>query len=448
MQLSKRLLSHVAGGGTPTPSDLTAGLVSHHLLNNNADDNHGVYDGTVVGTVDFQGDLADCSGGSITIPSTGGVWCSYWKDTGTGMTHITSTTIPTSLATDNFSNLRIYNEIKDQAFIDELAAEGYYPKPLPMPTTVGLISVYELTGTAEDAHGTYDSTEVSATYIDDAEFGSVFSGTGSITINATAVSLATWCCYWVDTGSGWVFTKTTTIPSSLTTNKYRNLRLYNLTPSVALQDEIEAYEKNFRAIDIDDGLTTFYRLTKNSLDNYILQKNGTDTSVTYDGTWADYDGSTSYTNTGRSISINGSTVCFVARPNSLPSGEHYFFGGYNNFGDYSGLSVWLNGSTLYVKAGTSWQGTTTDLTIGNVYSIAVTVDGSTVKLYVDGVVAWSFSYSGTENSYQVYFGARNTGNYMGNPIDANLGRYRIYNKVLSEDRIAVISNLDKGVIAA
>ena len=70
------------------------------------------------------------------------------------------------------------------------------------------------------------------------------------------------------TGISHLSTKSSTILTSLTTNDYRNLRLYSSTPSTQLQDEIEAYEKNFRSIDIDDGLVAYYPLAKNSLDNY------------------------------------------------------------------------------------------------------------------------------------------------------------------------------------
>ena len=71
------------------------------------------------------------------------------------------------------SNLRIYSDLKTQIFIDELYAEGYYPKPLTAPTTDGLIVHYPLTGTAEDITGSYDGTEYSYNYIDNIEFGAV-----------------------------------------------------------------------------------------------------------------------------------------------------------------------------------------------------------------------------------------------------------------------------------
>jgi hypothetical protein len=387
MQLSKKLLHHDAD----TAVDLTDGLVAHYLLNNNADDSHGTYDGTVVGTVDFQGDQLDPLSGSVTIPATGGSWCSYWKDTGSGMAHITSSTIPTSLATDNYSNLRIYNETKNQTFIDALYEEGYYPKPLPLPTTNGLIAHYPLTGTAEDTTGNYDGTEVGGlTYVDDAEFGSVanfektpkyidlgqtilnnYNGTQTITVwvkpkilgstegllgfrfdNHTG-QVSIWNNLRLDTDGGirFLFANSATeflnivsttkltisnftfisvtistteiklyingilestlqhtyLPFSYSsldtllgayssklldnlptissgTSYMKSLRLLNTVLTPQEITDIYNYEKNFRPIDIDDGLIAYYPLAENSLDNYNNQYDGTDSSgVTYDG---------------------------------------------------------------------------------------------------------------------------------------------------------------------
>ena len=273
-----------SGTGLSGDVDLTANQVAHYLLNNNADDSFGTFDGTPVGTVDFQGDQLDPLSGSVTIPDSSASSCSYWKDTGGGMVFTYTTTIITSLATDNYSNLRMYSDIKDATFQTELEAEGYYPKPLTEPTITNLVAHYPLTGTAEDSMGNYDSTENSATYKDDAEFGSVYDGGGSITVNTTAVGLSAWNCYLINTGSGWVFTKSPTILTSLTANDYRNLRLYSAEPSIALQDEIQAYELNFRDVDIDNGLGSYYPLKNNSEDNYYNQLDATDDAgVTYDG---------------------------------------------------------------------------------------------------------------------------------------------------------------------
>ncbi len=167
---------------------LTDNLVAHYLLNNNADDCVGTYDGAVSGTVDFTGDHLDPLSGSVTIPDSSASSCSYWKDTGSGFDFTYTTTIPTSLATDNYSNLRMYSDTKDAAFQSELEAEGYYPKPLPLPTTDGLIAHYPLTGTARDSTGNYDGTEPSIAYVDDAEKGSVLASGGITSANSIVVN--------------------------------------------------------------------------------------------------------------------------------------------------------------------------------------------------------------------------------------------------------------------
>lgn len=90
------------------------------------------------------------------------------------------------------SNLRVYNIAQSLLYITALYDEGAYPKPLPLPTTNGLIAYYPLTGTTEDETGNYDALEVSRPYVDDAEKGAVLSSggaTSSITPNTTAITL-------------------------------------------------------------------------------------------------------------------------------------------------------------------------------------------------------------------------------------------------------------------
>jgi len=232
-------------GALPTV-DLSQGLVAHYLLNNNADDVAGTYDGTAFNGIDFQGDIAKFDGidDYITLPSavynqgnsftisgwfsisdkitdyriahakdgtgTGRAILSYYyvedtfttfiggtpkassitpssatmyffalsfnsstqvlemyingvKDTFTSVTvELNTAEVAIGISKDLvsyphkgiMSNFRFYNEAKDQTFIDALYAEGYYPKPLPLPTTDGLVAHYPLTGTAEDAWGT------------------------------------------------------------------------------------------------------------------------------------------------------------------------------------------------------------------------------------------------------------------------------------------------------
>jgi hypothetical protein len=171
---------------------LDDGLVAHYLLNNNADDSYGNSDGVVSGTVDFQGDKADFSSGSMTFED--GAFYSWWEDTGSGMTHQTSTTKPT-IQTNTYSNLRVYSSVKAGKFLTVLQNEGCHPRGndiqaseadnttllgLTPPTTEGLVAHYPLTGTAEDTAGNYDGTENGGLlYADDVEKGGVANFDGS-----------------------------------------------------------------------------------------------------------------------------------------------------------------------------------------------------------------------------------------------------------------------------
>jgi len=362
--------------------DLTENQVAHFLLNNNPDDCHGTYDGSISGTVDFTGDYVDPLSGSVTIPSTGGSWCSYWKDTGSGFVFTTSSTVPTSLATDNYSNLRVYSAEKTGAFLTALEDEGYYPKPLTLPTTTNLVAHYPLTGTAEDTTGNYDGTEGN-TYVDDVEFGSVsdFNGTsdyiplptslmelgdnfaicgwakaddfGSVSNNlfeikdsGTYPDHSTLLLVAGSSGTGYnyrflcrnttsneiniqggtqvagiwnyfymsydgttlimkhnnvdvynsSYTFSEAVYSTLSVHigldssnrfmdgKIRGVRVYSEALTATEVTNIYNYEKNFRHIDIDNGLRAYYPLRNNAKDNYYNEVDATpDVGVSFDG---------------------------------------------------------------------------------------------------------------------------------------------------------------------
>lgn len=350
----------------------------------------------------------------------------------------------------NLSNFRIYNEAKDQTFINALYGEGYYPKPLPLPTTDGLVAHYPLTGTAEDTTGNYDGTEVSATYVDDVEFGSVFSGTGNITINTTAISLSVWCCYWINSGSGWVFTKTATIPTSLSTNKYKSLRLYSITPNIAQQDEIEEYEKNFRPIDIDDGLVTYYPLAANSFDNYGVpsQYDGTDTSMTYDGLSGLFNGVDGRVGITPSM-ISSFSLTFSAWVKTTVGGHVIAFGKEINTINQVRMGV---GATSGVVFGVIRDSTTTDIVPGTTdirdglwHQISFTVTSTELKCYLDGVLDGEFPNTATFPILDTaYIGVLRYYGQWNGFFNGAIAKARIYNKALTAEQVEAIYNTEKG----
>lgn len=641
------LLKACNSGVAPTV-DLTQGQVAHYLLNNNADDSHGTYDGIPSSGVDFQGDVAKFDGaGSInvsqlpnTIPDT--FTFSGWldlqnetesfmfmhRDDTTTLFQISITdskltlqmrTLTYALVTkqstvlipsngihnvvitinmligqcsmyidgvfdsshtfvmDNsflsgstyintydkgvfgdieandfhipiYSNFRIYNEVKDQTFIDALYAEGYYPKTLPLPTTNGLLAHFKLTGTAEDETGNYDGIETNMSYVDTAEKGSAgdFQGTtavtsittGDIPINpSTGYTISLWLkregvngggivmgldigayefSYAISiNGTNFAHRPITTNPpiggyvagehglgdsfdfahfvlvrdgvgnqarlyvnnSQLTEvytgtlqdtlryikligtrfdeNTYnidgqiQDVRIYNRPLTVNEITDIYNYEKNFRPIDIDEGLVAFYPLANNSLDNCKNQYDGTDTAMTYDGLSGIFNGTTSRISTSTYF-LNGLTevsVSFWCKLNNLT-------------GDQAIVSRWATSASilLYHDDPLGWRmflrhtdGNSRIFETGVVassntlYHIVITFDNTGLyKLYINGIyhsealTLATTTFNSTVNALDIGHDSNTR------LLDGELSKSRIYNKAITAEQVAAIYNTEKG----
>lgn len=102
----------------------------------------------------------------------------------------------------NTANLRIYEEEKDELFIQSLYEEGPNPRPaeIQTPTTHGLKAYYPLAGDPFDIMGNFDGTDVGNSYVQDSQFGLVANfdgGTERIDIamnltNQTYFGLSIW----------------------------------------------------------------------------------------------------------------------------------------------------------------------------------------------------------------------------------------------------------------
>ena len=291
-------------------------------------------------------------------------------------------------ALGNMSNSRLYNEVKDQVFIEALYDEGYYPKPLPLPTTTGLVAHYPLTGTAEDTTSNYDGIE-SVSYVDDTEFGSVaefdgisnyistgnlyteitypftvsywaycniasdstqggitcadtsvayklystqfvgltntirqtwYNGDGTFTeINSQVISKSGWYLitaqydnnnFKLYTNDSFKATNTGTYAeisgidnfqignlirdtTSYYDGKIRGVKVYKDNLTLQQITDIYNYENNFRFIDIDEGLKSYYPLALNGLDNHYHELDGTPTDLTHDGLGTSFNGTSS-----------------------------------------------------------------------------------------------------------------------------------------------------------
>lgn len=648
-------LLKACNGGTPAPVDLTQGLVAHYLLNNNADDIAGTYDGTPSGGVDFQGDMADFDGvdgiiettfptlvnnstytfsfwfissiaqdallveqlisfynfsftydhyntliqGDFGLRDSSGTWLNgdssntLLKDTlyhitivinnttitlyintvasssltwdgtfyateGTPM-NIGATISPTSSTINMFngkvSNIRAYNEAKDQTFIDALYAEGYYPKPLPLPTTDGLIAHYPLTGTAEDATGNYDGTEVGGlTYIDNAEKGSVakFDGlddyielgtipighplqlVGGATISFWAIPTFTgddyarvidksdggsgahgYSIYFVQStksiqfvgGNGTVITSSSICAISAYENKMTNfiitipangvpeisanntvltptsfdsgsivdfqtnmrigtwnhstgreynsvlgdIRFYGKVLTTQEKTDIYNYEKNFRPIDIDDGLVAYYPLANNSLDNYYNEYDGVDTSMSYDGLSGNFtltDAKVSNASMALGITKNFTISAWV-KLNTVVANEVGVLS-VNRDGNTSTIIRIKTHSNSEIRCSFLDSTLTYSVTVRviptNVYEwnhVLYTYDGSNVSLYLNGVLVDTLA----ETSTPYAVNSMTIGDYpdVGDfDIDGFIAKARIYNKETTKERTEAIYNTEKG----
>jgi len=643
--MSKLLLGSNGGG-----VDLTKNLIAHYLLNNNAADSHGDYDG-VASNVDFQSDdsyfttilnsyittpLVDIASETNTYTISG--WFTASENTGPYRTIIIGTegtnsikmgvalginsdgivrvsrandttqnlatsstvydldnskhffvitydgttlkcaidetdtfSIASTLSANNgitqfgrygssadtleyysgkISNVRFYNEVKTQTFINALFEEGYYPKPLPLPTTDGLMAHYPLTGTAEDTTGNRNGTEVGVTYVDNAEFGSIArfnnnNGTTSVPTSQIKIpqayidnfTISFWASVDIPSNSNIIISKdndtahyefirlrgdntldmaidntfSSTIQSDHGTSEklfvitrnggsfilyvngiskgsgtcssatinlglfgslfdtssssanfkgtLRNVRLYHSILSQQEITDIYNYEKNFRAIDIDDGLVAFYPLANNSKDNYYNEFDSIhDADVTYNGNSANFNGTNGYIIIPDNTMTIGQPFCITCwiKEDNFNSVENSIIEIVS--GTYPEDTVILMAGQadtsdkkrrLYIRnhienAVALEQGSPTHIT--NTWRfMAFQWDGTHISGYEDnefiGELPFTFSNSYTSLADKIHIGTSANASRF---LDGNLAKLRIYNKALSGEQIDVIYNTEKG----
>lgn len=443
----------------------------------------------------------------------------YWFGRGSSSAHSFS---------GDLSNARIYSDAKNQTQIDELFAEGYYPKPLTEPTTTGLIAHYPLTGTAEDSTGSYNGTEVGGlTYIDDGEFGSVVSldgVDGEVVIDAELFNAGSgvrtyslWAKYSTQTevilacglsgdnhvirvrgdgilveGDGdqsldcliglsndtWghivievnMTTKVITsyldgtlndteiIPANNTVwnptnnpsiggyqggSEYGNAEVHSFrcyTRTLTQQEIIDIYnyEKNFRSIDIDDGLVAYYPLANNSLDNYYNEYDGTDTAITYDGESALFNGTSSKIIIPDEILVNTDSISLWFNTSTILGSARIFFA-YSGNGGNNRFYIDRDGLSLQITIGLEGA-------LVNVYTITTGVDyfltlsktsPTTTDVYIDNVFVQTLTYTALNpmNNRDYSIGSIDTG---GDYFDGEIKHVRFYNKGLTPEQIKVI----------
>lgn len=151
-----------------------------------------------------------------------------------------------------------------------------------------------------------------------------------------------------------------------------------------------------------------------------------------------FDGSGGYVSIADNASMdpaNQISIAFWMNPSNVSNGyQHIVF---KQGPVVTSYGVWLNGDHVYMEDNDNSVRSLTSnaaLSVGQWHYIAVTYDGTTQKLYIDGALDNSQSLPGITLTYQnspVKIGA---GDYN-NPFSGKIDDLRIYNRALSDNEV-------------
>jgi hypothetical protein len=435
-----------SGGCSQIPQ---LGLIASYLLQGTAEDETGTFNGTESSATYAYNDergVVYNGGGSITIPSTGGTYCVYWVNTGSGWTHYSGATIPSSLTTNKYSNLHIYNRTLSAGEITDIYNIEKYQHNNALDQ--GLVAYYPLDGNSLDnAINQYDGTDTSVAYVADGTFGTVLEcGAGNISIPSATGFIEQY--YWEDTGTGWTHIKTTTQKNSFTTNKYAHIRKYNRAVSAKELSIMQDIEKKLlcpynSTIDnpdpFEDGSgIALYKMDGNANDTTGVY-DGTPTSITYaDGEFgqcAVFNGTSSNIR-NLSVSIGSSSFtyhCTFACTNVSPAVQ-------NNFIDFSVNrgTLMVYGTNIRYYDNTSWRVFSYVLSNNTQYTISLSVNGTSASLYVNGVFSETLSGASITLSGSMGIGSNSLGtsSYFSGKID----QFRIFNRAITASEVTILAN--------
>ena len=236
-----------------------------------------------------------------------------------------------------------------------------------------------------------------------------------------------------------------------------NIRIYNRALSGTEIATIYDTESTKHPIVVDSGLIAYYKLIRNSHDHYYNQYNGTDTSVTYsDGKSATFNGSSSYIATGFTVPANTSYGFSAWIKTTNTSSTMIIFSDTDSNGaNKSGRAVlgFYNGN-FYFNMGdntNAWYDITTynsaSVRDGAWHHLYLATDGTSQKLYVDGVLFGSLTSTvnpGTIGARTYKIGR--AGDYSGGYFNGSIANVRAYNRALSADDVKSIYDNEKGEV--
>jgi hypothetical protein len=178
----------------------------------------------------------------------------------------------------------------------------------------------------------------------------------------------------------------------------------------------------------------------------------------------DTDATGNTTTTKNGVTLSGTVNGFAAIDNDGTPNNNLQFD--DNTGDFTGdlsLSAWLtidattnNGTIIGIREGSDWEfhfrtevgnqpalligsgspNSTANLNLNQDYHVAVTVSGTDIAFYVDGVSAGTGTVSGSRSNRSYYPTLLGINNDNGNYLDARIALTGIRQDALSSDWIA------------
>lgn len=207
---------------------------------------------------------------------------------------------------------------------------------------------------------------------------------------------------------------------------------------------------------LTDGLLAYWKLDNNSNDS-VGSSNGSDTSVSYSQgkiyLGGEYNGSTSTTIISNTLaSVSSLTVSMWVRPDSSLVEKKYFCRDWNGGTDW-GFFLGQDATTHFscgVKTTINWRtisDTSTYLSLFNSvwYHLAMTYDGTTLRLYKNGVQVSSSALSETmetTTNKELRIGCLNSTTQL---VDAGIDEVGFWDRALTSVEVESLYNGGTGV---
>ena len=223
----------------------------------------------------------------------------------------------------------------------------------------------------------------------------------------------------------------------------RNIRFYSREITLEEQSVIYNYEKNFRPIDITDGLIAYYPLATNSLDNYYNEFDGTDTGITYDGQSAEFADTTDIISIDASLAFGDGDFTFACWVKINPDTKTQRFFAKGSASEYIFFNI-LDTNFLQFGCHDGATGyshvTTTVSIIDDVWThVSFKREGSLFSVSLDmgepETDTDTTTHQNNDVTENMYLGNSTSNAFYLNGFMANV---RFYNKVLSAEQINVI----------